>query len=122
MVNPILKYFLAVVICVFSGVCLAQDMEDLSLGNCGFAGPEFMTTDYTCHQIQQRSDSGVKREALAHLASMAWGFLTGQETGQDTAENFGREANSLNEGQKLEPKFSLDAHGDEVFLTVAYEF
>lgn len=122
MVNPILKHFLAVVICVFSGVCLAQDSEDMSLGNCGFAGPDIMTTHYTCQQIQQRSDSGVKREALAQLASMAWGLLTGKQTTEDAADNFGTEKESLNSGQKMEPKFSLDAHGDELFLTVAYEF
>ncbi|MDX1692670.1 MAG: hypothetical protein R3208_02825 [Ketobacteraceae bacterium] len=122
MVNPILKSVLAVLTCIMAGTCFAQDMSDVSFGNCGFAGPEFMTSDYNCHQIQQRSDNGVKKEALLHLASMAWDLITGDTEEKDTAENFGVEQASLNEGQKLEPRFSLSAESDELYLTVSYEF
>lgn len=123
MLKPILKSVLAIVTCIMTGACFAQDADNLSLGNCGFAGPEFMTNDYSCQQFQQRSDSGIKKEALLHLVSVAWEFITGEDADTHAvAENFGRPQASLNEGQKFEPRFRLSAQSDEVLLTVAYDF
>lgn len=123
MIKPILNSVLAMVTCLMTGACFAQDMENMTLGNCGFAGSDFMTNHYSCHQIQRRSDNGIRKEALLQLASAAWGLITGQDSDQqDAADNFGKPQASLNEGQKLEPRFSLSAQSDEVLFTVAYEF
>lgn len=122
MIKSVFKSMLALVTLVASSICSAENLSDLSLGNCGFAGPEFMTNDYNCHQIQQRSDTGIKREALVQLASMAWGWITGKSAEEDPVEHWDQQQASLNKGNKFEPKFALKAHSDDVYLTVAYEF
>lgn len=121
MARSVLKYLLIAFTTLSGSVCLAQDLNELNFGNCGFAGSEIMSSDYSCQQVQQRSDSGIKKEALVQLAVMAWGLLTGVSD-YDRATHLGPETASLNDGQRLEPRFSLSAQSDDVLLTVAYEF
>lgn len=121
MARSILKYLLIAFTSLWGSACLAQDLNELGFGNCGFAGSDIMTSDYSCQQVQQRRDMSIEKEALVQLAAMAWDLLTGQEE-SDAASNLGPKPASLNDGQKLEPRFSLSAHSDEVLVTVAYDF
>lgn len=107
---------------LFANLCIADDLANVSLGNCGFAGPEHLTDSFFCKESSNYSSNAVKKQAALQLVSMAWNWFTGAESNVAEQGYLGKQQADLNEGQRLEPKFSLSAHSDELYLTVAYEF
>lgn len=104
--------------------CLAQDIHEVSLGNCGFAGPDYLTNDLSCDHFRGSSDTALKKEAALQLLTTAWKWITGQQADQGNPQSaYGYDQkNQLNKGQKFEPQFRLKAHSEDLYLVVAYEF
>ena len=114
------RFFLGLVTCLFSSLCYAESTDSVHMGSCGFTGAE-LTYAFECDQ-PTGSSKGIKKEAAKQLLSMAWGWVTGDKPKAASLGYAGHKVQSLNDGQKFDPRFRIKARRDNLYLTVAYDF